>query len=98
MTGTVTGSLMSRQSALKILSPDLARKLMTLLVIPESDILEEGEGAKDVHEEDILQHIVSHKVARLSGCVRYVLTNPKTLRNLRCTWTVTQPVQSVEKG
>ena len=44
---------MSRKIALKILSPDLARKLMTLLLIPESDILEAGEGAKAVHEEDI---------------------------------------------
>ena len=94
MTGTATGSSMSRQIALKILSPDLARKQMTLLKIPESDIIEEGEVDEDVHEEDILQSqdfpiFCQSKVVRLSGFVIYVLTNTKTLRNLRCTWTVT---------
>ena len=55
MTGTATGSSMSRQIALKILSPELARKLMNVLKIPESDIVEEEEGDEDVNEEDVLQ-------------------------------------------
>ena len=55
MTGTATGSSISRQISLKILSPELVRKLMNVLKISESDIVEEEEGDEDTHEEDVLQ-------------------------------------------
>ena len=54
MTGTATGSSMSRQIALNILSPDLVRKVMNLLKMKESDMFEE-EGDEDDQEEDLLQ-------------------------------------------
>ena len=55
MTGSATGSAMSRQISLKILSPELVRKVMVLLEMEEEELFEDEDEAEDDTEENQMQ-------------------------------------------
>ena len=94
MTGPATGSSMSRQISLSILSTELVRKIMSLLNMKESEVFEEEEE-EDVgpKEENPLgsQDFPAYTQSQGSDTVR-------VRKSWRCIWRVTPTVLSVERG